>query len=401
MKSISKPYFLILPLILALFSCNSSSTKKQTTTDTLNPCDFSKKISWTDERKIAKEIDASTKKRELNYYFDSIFATNSFNGCIYIEQKGITLFEYQNGKNTLNGEFKSDLNNHTLFQLASLSKTFTAIATLILIEESKISLEDSIQKFYPDFPYKGIDIRQLLSHRSGLPNYIYAFEKKSKEFQEPDNQQIMNWFIEDYPNIYFYPNRKFSYNNSNYAILAAIVEKVSGMSFSQFLHQRIFKPLNMNHSFTIDEIPKDEVVTKGHEGTNEIKRDYFDRVLGDKSVYSCMEDLKIWYRALHSECLLRKETMQIAFSPQSFEHKGTRNYGLGFRMILDDSTNQPKYVYHNGWWKGYNSLFWFSEKTGTFVLMLTNVKNKSIYQMKPLVQLLEPSDTSMVFEQEE
>jgi CubicO group peptidase (beta-lactamase class C family) len=361
--------------------------------EVIEPCDFSHQLPKDIYRKRYDSIGAKQKIDSLNLYFDSAFAQVPFNGCVYIEQKGVVLYHKCMGYDCLNCHQKNILTDTTLFQLASLSKTFTAVAILQLVEQGKLSLDDSVQKFFPNFPYKEIYVKSLLNHRSGLSHYIYSFEDSARKTNavRPDNQKIMTWFESQKPNVYFMPNRKFSYNNTNYAILAAILEKVTGDSFAHYLEQNILKPLNMNHTFMLNSIPSNYYSTVGHEGTRQIAKDFFDDVLGDKGIYSTINDLIIWYKALNSDCILKRETLSLAFTPQSFEHKGNRNYGLGFRLITEEDQQTVRYIYHNGWWKGYNSLFWFSPKSETFIVMLTNVRNKSIYMMKPLVDILEPS----------
>ena len=228
----------------------------------------------------------------------------------------------------------------------------------------------------------------LLSHRSGLPYYVYAFERKVNRFPHPTNLDVLKWFKKEKPNVYNFPDRHFSYNNTNYIILASTIEQVSGKSFATYIQDEICKPLKMKNTFVISSLPNSGKTTIGHEGKKVVQKDFFDDVEGDKGIYSSLKDLFIWYKALNSEDLLKKETLALAFSPQSFEHRGYRNYGLGFRMMLNEDL-EAKHIYHNGWWKGYNTVFWFSPSSESLIIILTNVKNKSIYKIKPIVEVLE------------
>jgi CubicO group peptidase (beta-lactamase class C family) len=231
----------------------------------------------------------------------------------------------------------------------------------------------------------------LLSHRSGLPYYAYVFEDSLYKTTRPKNADIIRWFEIVKPDPYGYPDRSFAYNNSNYMLLALIIEKVSGKTYAQYIRENICAPLDMNDTYVYEgeDKPIPGPITKGHEGRRVVPIDFFDEVVGDKGVYSTLNDLYRWHKALRSECLLKKETLRLAFTPTSFEHRGIRNYGLGFRMILEKDEKTPKYIYHNGWWKGYNSLFWFCPKTQSIIIILTNVRNKSIYRIKPLLSILE------------
>ncbi len=176
-----------------------------------------------------------------------------FNGNVLIAQKGVVLYEKSFGYAHL--KEKDSLRVDHAFQLASLSKPFTAVAVLKLYEANKLDLQDSIQHFFPDFPYHNVTIQELLSHRSGLPNYTYAFMDSVRHGQKyPPNTTVMHWFaaVKPTPTRYGYPGRSFSYSNTNYLVLAAIVEKVSGVSFEQYLRKHIFVPLGMKHTFFRD-----------------------------------------------------------------------------------------------------------------------------------------------------
>ncbi len=341
-------------------------------------------------KKTCDSIHAKEKTAQLQVIADSVYAFKRLNGCVLIRQAGIDLLQYCKGSTCLSCSEKKDNSPLTLFQLASLSKTFTAIAILQLVEKKVLSLKDSIEKFYPNFPYKSITIKSLLSHRSGLPNYMYVFNDSMRKAKAPDNQMLMQWFENERPDPYGSANKYFSYNNSNYAVLAAIIERASGLSFAEYMRLNIFVPLEMTHTYLVGTIPDTLTATMGHEGRNKMPKDFFDDIVGDKGIYSCIDDLSRWYNALQGSCLVSQETMKIAFSPQSFEHKGVRNYGLGFRILLEKDQKTPRYIYHNGWWKGYNTLFWFCPKNKSLIVVLSNVKNKGIYSIRPFIKVLEP-----------
>jgi CubicO group peptidase (beta-lactamase class C family) len=152
-----------------------------------------------------------------------------FNGNVLIVQKGQVL--YQNSFGFAHIKQKDTLTSDSRFQLASLSKPFTAIAVLKLIQEGRVNLDDSVQRFFPEFPYHGVKVDMLLSHRSGLPNYIYSFTDSIRHGKKyPDNLDIMDWYakVVPTPTPYNRPGRSFNYCNTNYCVLAAIVEKVTG-----------------------------------------------------------------------------------------------------------------------------------------------------------------------------
>lgn len=395
-------YIYSLFVFLCILSCETNSELDATYHDDHDSCDFEYGLTKDAYDSKFKEINASLKKSQLDTLFDNRFKKNPLNGCILIHQDGIDLYKKCFGTTCIKCDSKDSLTFHTAFQLASLSKTFTAVAVLKLIEQKKIELNDSVQKFYPNFPYKNITIQSLLNHRSGLPYYAYSFQDSLVRGKvRPNNQDLMKWFELFKPDLYSYPNRHFSYNNTNYAVLAAIIEIVSEQTYETFIQKNICEPLGLKNTYTLNHIPTEQATTVGHEGSRKVPKDYFDDVLGDKGIYSSIDDLYKWYRALNSLCLLNNEMLQLAFTPQSFEKKGKRNYGLGFRMIINEDTKEAKYIYHNGWWKGYNTLFWFDPTTKSFITILSNVKNKSVYKIKPIIEILEQSKSTDKEDEEE
>jgi CubicO group peptidase (beta-lactamase class C family) len=233
-----------------------------------------------------------------------------------------------------------------------------------------------------------------LTHRSGLSNYIYFGEPycdvnncyNGKTF---DNKALLELIESEKPEMYYRPNKKFEYCNTNYALLASIIEKASGLSYSDFMEQNIFKPLGMNntwvHNSKNDSLYKFKTI--GHTPGGAIEKDtYADNVVGDKGIYSTVEDMFKWDNALYSEKILKKTTLAEAFTGYSNEHAGKRNYGYGWRLIDDGKNN--KVVYHNGWWHGYSSLFYRRISDQTTVIILSNKFNSNTYHIEDILAVL-------------
>jgi CubicO group peptidase (beta-lactamase class C family) len=376
-------------------------TEKSVSSDQkLVDCISRNKLTKEQEAHIRKEIHASEKSFSLDTLFKRKAKYLGFNGSVLIAQKGIILYKAAFGY----ADFvkKDSLCLNSAFQLASISKTFTGTAILLLAQDKKLKLSDSIQQYIPGFPYHGITIENLLSHRSGLPNYLYCFEeKRKKNIAAPTNDTILKWFSEtdSLPKPYNLPGRSFNYNNTNFILLASVVEKVSQMSYAEFIRTRIFEPLGMNHSF-IDTIAPDSLRfyrTYGHQGNKRREREFFDGVYGDKGIFSTVGDMEQWYFALHSGCLLNKHWLKEAFTPRSFERKSRHNYGLGFRLMTDpENMNKVNYVYHGGWWAGYSTMFWMDMKSDIVIIVLGNRKNNSVYDIKSIISILEDNtDTGL------
>lgn len=387
----------VLTLLYFIISCGQNTDKQlNKSAKELRNCADEQVLTPDEQTAIRQQINAEQKSEQIERIFQQK-VREGFNGNVLVAQKGMVLYKHCFGLGHFERSERDTLVEDSKFQLASLSKTFTAVGTLKLIEIGKLAFEDTIQKFYPDFPYHGITIRQLLSHRSGLPNYQYAFDDSmkvnfyKKEKPYPTNATIMHWFatVSPTPHAYNVPGRGFSYSNTNYMVLASIIEKVTGKSYESYIQSAIFKPLGMNNTFVAT--TKNDLFnrnkTAGYQWNRRIPKDYYDDVVGDKGIYSTIGDLFRWYRALNGNCVLQKKTLQEAFIPRSFEKKGAKNYGYGFRMMLDEN-NQPEFIYHSGWWKGYNTMFWFSPKDEYVIIMLGNKYNKTVYRVKELVDIL-------------
>lgn len=318
----------------------------------------------------------------LDTFFTNRSIENGFSGSVLVSVKGEPVYEkcfgYCNYRN------KDLMHDTASFQLASVSKTFTATAILYLIEKDLLSLNDSLQKFFPKLPYKGITIQQLLCHRSGLPNYLYFASGKCNKGQYLSNNDVIELMIKEKPAVAAKPNKKFEYCNTNYLLLASIAEKVTGKSFKDFMQETFFTPLGMHHSFVYDY--RDSVESKiavSYNSKWQIQYDdCFDGVTGDKGIYSTVHDMFLWDKAFYEGKILSQEMMAEAYKPRSFEKPGIRNYGYGWRLIQKpDSTYL---VYHNGWWHGNNTVFSRNIQDTTAVIILSNKYNRYVYNVKPV-----------------
>jgi CubicO group peptidase (beta-lactamase class C family) len=332
--------------------------------------------------KIITDLDQKIIARKA-HIIDSIFSRlhkrNLFNGCVMYAEKGRLVFEGAYGYSDI--RHKEELTVNSAFQLASVSKMFTAMAIMILKERGKLDYDDLVIKYIPELPYTDVTIRELLTHRSGLPRYMSLADHEWPDKKIPiNNEDVIALLVKYHPSPYFSPDNGFHYCNTNYALLASVVERISGETFDRFMAENIFKPLKMDHSF-IYNMNGDTTVpfyipvgVPGHRYRRwrpvKEPNDYLNGVMGDKGVYTTVDDMFKWDQSLWDHTLVSDSTLEEAFSPGSPKYwKRNKNYGFGWRI----KENRPDAVYHFGWWKGFRSYFIRDLKQEKSIVVLTNV----------------------------
>ncbi len=318
-------------------------------------------------------------------YFNHLLPTQSFNGSVLVAKKGVVVYEEYSGyANPL--EKKDSITAKSSFHLASVSKTFTAMAILKLWEQGKLGLNDTLNKYFADFPYKGITIKMLLSHRSGLPNYLHYLEAyKWDKNQMVTNQDVLRSLYTMHPPLEFPSGKHFAYCNTNFVLLALIIETVTGGSYKTYLENTFFKPLGMNDTYVFTPSDMSRSLPSYQWNNKQFPYEFLDVVYGDKNIYSTVRDMLKWNQALYPGKLFKQSTLDSAFTPYSFEKDGHRNYGLGWRMTLLD--NGKKLLYHNGWWHGNNSVFIRLIDEQAVIIVLCNRFNRQVYSSKGICNL--------------
>ena len=357
-----------------------------------------------------KSLTAGEKDKlaeEIRVKYDKLLGKN-FSGQIVVAKNGEIVFEDYKGY--ANYTTKSLINPETPIHLASISKTFTGMATLKLWEEQKIALDAYVTKYLPNFPYPEITIEQLLSHRSGLPDYSYFMEtrkyvsvktknkrgkwvKKLKlianeapfKLGNYNNNDVLNFMVAKHPVPQASPNRVFKYCNTNYVILALIIEKITGQDFPTYMAETIFKPLNMMNTFIFNEKVAEKYLPSYNAKMQPYRIEKYDYIYGDKNIYSTARDMLLWDMALTEGKYLSPSTLQMAYEPKSPLTRNFHNYGLGWRMLL--KPNEDKLIYHNGWWHGNNTVFTRLIANSATIIILGNRFNKTIYKGKEIASV--------------
>ena len=346
-------------------------------------------------------LDSTEVRRGLLFHrLDSFFARRhkfaGFNGNVLVLKAGHVLYKGCFGY--CNYATKDTLDAQTAFQIASSSKPFTSTAILRLVDEGKLSLTDTLGKFFPGFPYRNVTVQMLLCHRSGLPNYLYFGERlwKTRSVYMTNDALVdilmKNKLLEGTTR----PGRQFQYNNTNFALLASIVEKVTGKRFPDYMKETFFDPLGMKNTWVRD-VQNEKEVRKHAISYSAAWRvqaeDPYDGVYGDKNVFSTVEDMMIWDRAFYEEKNLSKEWQKEAYTPRSFEQKGARNYGYGWRLLK--KPNGESVVFHNGWWHGNNTVFYRYLPDTFALIILSNRYNQGVYDVQPVFNIIGATKDTM------
>lgn len=368
-------------LCILFFSCSSTDKKAH---NRLPQDDNSDSLTLVyDESKADKRIDE---------FMSDLHRRYSFNGNVLVAKKGKII--YQKAIGWADYLHRDSLNIDSQFELASVTKPMTAAAVLILMERGKLQLDQKVTAFFPDFPYPDITVEMLLTHRSGLMNYIYFVDNlwkaaKKDERKGISNMDVMKLIAEHKPAPYSRPDTRFHYNNSNYMILAAIIEKVSGMSFADFMKENVFVPAGMKHTAVYskavyDKIPVDVV---GHDRTwrYSVVQNFLDGPVGDKGIYSTVHDLLLFDRALRKGRLLKKSTLDSAYTGRSEPIRGHFNYGYGWRLF---EGRGHKVAYHTGWWHGFRHIYLRDLTNDITIVLLTNLTNGSLLKLDELYHIV-------------
>ena len=329
---------------------------------------------------VSEKLDAILNK-ESKY--------RGFNGSVLVSKNDSILFTGYYGM--ANFKEKKQIDSSSVFQLASVSKQFTATAIMMLYERGQLRLDDKVTKYFPDFPYKYVTIEQLLNHTSGLPSYFYLAEKKWNGVSLPENEDIMDLFEQHKPYRYFRPGRSFKYSNSGYIVLASIIEKVTGGTLNNFMQKNIFKPLNMNNTFVFrasrDSVSNNQLL--GYRGAGWRKRKVIDpywedAITGDKNVYSNTIDLYKWMKGLNAGKIVSDSTLSKMYSMSHTSRGRKIPYGYGFRIKSDK--NKEKVVYHNGKWNGFRTSLKQYLKDDIRVLVLEHTNYPSVSNLADRVK---------------
>jgi CubicO group peptidase (beta-lactamase class C family) len=330
------------------------------------------------------------KRQEIDSFYNKNINSPYYSGGFIVVKNGRVIYEDYKGFANLKTGKKIDAT--TPIHLASVSKVLTATAILRLVQQDNITLDQKVTDWLPKFPYKSTTIRTLLNHRSGLQHYANfpgLMKKNWNRKKVLTNQDIYNLLAQNKFRLKTPNDTHFDYCNTNYVILALIIEKATGLNYRQAMQELIFKPLGMNNTFVFNYDTDRETASKSYRGTTIFPWDQFDDLYGDKNIYSTPRDLVKFDMGTYSSEFIKPELLEEAYFGYSSIHvaKPIKDYGLGMRMRFLPPNNE-KMIYHNGWWHGNNTSFVPVKKDTVTVVCLGNKYSNRPYATLSMVSSL-------------
>jgi len=347
----------------------------------------------------------SLANEDLKFKIDSMLHIKhelaSFTGCVLVVKDKQTVYQDCIGERDYNTH--QPLDEHSVFELASCSKAFTAMAIMILQEQGKLQYNDLIEKYLPGLPYKNVTIEHLLTHTGGIPDYMELLDKHWDKTKSATNNDIVEMLKKHKPKKLFKPGKKYEYSNTGYALLALIVEKASGQTFGHFLAAHIFQPLEMKDSriYNTRRTQKEIIANYayGYVYSDSLKHytlpdslpdydyvTYMDAIMGDGIVNTSISDMAKWVNALREYKLVKKETFDRAVTPYQLSKKETSNYGYGWEIQPD--AQYEALIHHSGSWPGYITYVVHFLDKELSVVILTNSEYFNIQKMMNKIILM-------------
>ncbi|MBS1975714.1 MAG: beta-lactamase family protein, partial [Bacteroidetes bacterium] len=274
----------------------------------------------------------------------------------------------------------------TGFRIGSTSKQFTALLIMQLINENKISTGDTAGKFIPGFRHGSVTIQQLLTHQSGIPDYLLNDDYLSKLLvnkYSPD--ELVKQFCSDSPG--FEPGTRFSYSNSGFVVLADIIEKVTGKRYSDVLDERIFTPLGMTQSYFSKRQHDTTYLATGYINDEPELAYPVENEAGAGGITSTAEDLALWNNALSANSLLPKDKMDELFKPRVEWDEWGAYYGFGWMIDRFQFEVSKKHIvqYHPGTEVGFFDMLVRQPDKDIFIILLSNKSDFPRFDMTDLI----------------
>jgi CubicO group peptidase (beta-lactamase class C family) len=321
------------------------------------------------------------------------FTYNQFNGNVLVAKSGSIIYEKSFGYRNFNTH--ELLDNNSVFDLASISKQFTAMGILQLKEKGLLKLSDTLRMYFPELPYHNTTLEQMLTHTSGLPDYGDEIAMNWDYDKIIFNSDVIHLLATVKPPLRFNPGENWEYCNTGFALLANIIEKVSGLSYKDYMRENIFDPLEMQNSrvhiarslsnevipnYAFDVVYSDSlkkyILAENHPQFKE--EVYFEGVQGDGGINSTTGDLLKWQQALNNHTLLSTELQTEMLSHQSIADTINQYYyGYGTEIRTNAVGD---YYGHRGGWVGYMTVLNYYPNDDLTLIVLSN-NNSNTYRL--------------------
>lgn len=316
-----------------------------------------------------KNSTANSLDSVLNY----LYATHQFNGTVLYAEKGKLLYEKAFG--ITDSRTGAALQTSSAFNLASDTKQFICMCIMMLKEKGQLSYEDDVTKYIPELPYKGITIRNLMTHTSGLPEYEVLFQNTRGPLDTLTNEGMIKMFATLKPALDFATGTKWQYCNTGYILLSSIIARISKMPIEKFINENIVMPLGLKQTYMYNVyLPSPQNRVYGFEEVNGRQKlndlFYLDGVTGDGNMYSSVEDLFKWEQSLYTEKLVKKTTYADALKPVRLSNDSTYPYGFGWFIGKEN-----EFYYHTGSWAGFRNIICRDTKSNRTLIILSNGTN--------------------------
>jgi len=330
------------------------------------------------------------KRTKIDSFYNKFINSPYYSGGFIVVKNGKVIYEDYKGYANVKTGKKIDAS--TPIHLASVSKVLTSTAILRLVQQDNLMLDQKVTDWLPKFPYKNTTIRTLLNHRSGLQHYANfpgLMKKRWDRKKILTNQDVFDLLVQNKFRLVSPNDTRFDYCNTNYIILALIIEKATGLNYRKAMQELIFKPLGMNNTYVFDYNTDRESASKSYRGNTIFPWDQFDNLYGDKNIYSTPRDLVKFDIGTYSPDFIKPELLQEAYYGYSAGNvkNPIKDYGLGMRMRFLPPTGE-KMVYHNGWWHGNNTSFVPVKKDTVTVVCLGNKYSNRPYATLSMVSSL-------------
>lgn len=359
-----------------------------------------------ENRNLESEIIGNKKAYKIDSLLTLLNSQEQFNGNVLIREKDTVILKKSYG--LANRKTKENLNENSVFELASLSKQFTATGIILLAREKKISYEDKVTDYFPELSFcNDVTIKNLLNHSSGIPEYFGLMMKNGDKSKTATNKDVIKVLSKNVDSLNFVVNDKFQYSNTNYLLLASIIEKVTKMNYADFMEKNIFEPLNLKNTFIYNRRYKPQNIENYAYGyvlgdkQNITLPDslsylnyvtFLDGIVGDGMVNSTINDLKKWDESITKYKLINPKEFEYLKKMDTLNNGEINTYSFGWRF--NDSI-----MSHSGSWPGYVNYISRNLISNDLIVILQNY-DEIVLPVKPIKEILENKSISVSYKKE-